>query len=51
MMKLVFMKTEWTQSLGLSGAAWEGEGGGGRTAEGQEMLSTLRKFWQTAFCS
>ena len=51
MMKLVFTKIEWTQSLGLRGAAWEGEDGGGRTGQGQEMLSALRKFWQAAFYS
>lgn len=48
MMKLVFTKTKWPQSLGLRGAAWKGKGERGRPGKEQEMLSALRKFWQAA---
>lgn len=30
MMKLVFTKSKWPQSLGLGGADWEGEEGQGK---------------------
>jgi len=44
MMKVVFTKTQGSQSLRLGGQL----GGGRRSGGGQEVLSALGKFWQAA---